>query len=179
MDKMKAANGLNFGDVNSPDFPNGTLIMKDGKLCVIPKALNQKWPDYYIEQSNVQYFKLIGCGGSWAKYYLKFKDGKRAVITQQVLTLKEQQAQGISMVSLETYLYLDEPTSFNETVVVQPQIQPTIMNEERSDNNPVIESNDEKPEPKVVEEKPLVCPKCGSPIEDDMMFCGECGAKLK
>ena len=28
-------------------------------------------------------------------------------------------------------------------------------------------------------EKPHLCPKCGAEIEDDMMFCGECGEKLK
>ena len=27
-DKMKAANGLNFGDVRSPDFPSGVLVGK-------------------------------------------------------------------------------------------------------------------------------------------------------
>lgn len=27
--------------------------------------------------------------------------------------------------------------------------------------------------------KAPVCPKCGASIDDDMMFCGECGAKLK
>ena len=24
-----------------------------------------------------------------------------------------------------------------------------------------------------------VCPKCGAPIDGDMLFCGECGQKLK
>lgn len=24
-----------------------------------------------------------------------------------------------------------------------------------------------------------VCPKCGAPIDDEMLFCGECGEKLK
>lgn len=23
------------------------------------------------------------------------------------------------------------------------------------------------------------CPRCGAPIDDEMLFCGECGAKLK
>ena len=27
--------------------------------------------------------------------------------------------------------------------------------------------------------QPKVCPRCGSPIDDDMLFCGECGEKLK
>ena len=27
--------------------------------------------------------------------------------------------------------------------------------------------------------KAKVCPRCGSPIDDDMLFCGECGEKLK
>lgn len=33
-DKMKAANGLNFGDVRSPDFPSGVLVMKDKKYVL-------------------------------------------------------------------------------------------------------------------------------------------------
>ena len=27
--------------------------------------------------------------------------------------------------------------------------------------------------------KQKLCPRCGAPVEDDMLFCGECGAKLK
>ena len=27
--------------------------------------------------------------------------------------------------------------------------------------------------------KAKTCPRCGAPIEDDMLFCGECGEKLK
>ena len=32
-----------------------------------------------------------------------------------------------------------------------------------------------------IKDKPIVkkCPRCGAPVEDDMLFCGECGEKLK
>lgn len=73
--------------------------------------MNIDFPDYYIDQKKIVTFKLIGCGGSWAKYYIKFKDGKRAVITQPVLTQSERQQQKISVVSLEQFLYLDDPMS--------------------------------------------------------------------
>ena len=31
----------------------------------------------------------------------------------------------------------------------------------------------------VTKNSPDVCPKCGSPITEEMFFCGECGQKLK
>ena len=172
-DKMKAAVGLNFGDVESPDFPGGILIVKEGKLCIIAKALNVNWPDYYVEQSNIEHLTLIGCGGTWAKYYIKFKDGKKAIITQQVLTQSQEPKNGVSVASLERALFLDEPSSWGDGNATR--VQPTILAEDSKDQ-------DVKPQPApepMVEEKPKVCPNCGSPIDDDMMFCGECGTKLK
>ena len=32
---------------------------------------------------------------------------------------------------------------------------------------------------KAVPQKNMTCPKCGAPIDDEMLFCGECGEKLK
>jgi len=30
-----------------------------------------------------------------------------------------------------------------------------------------------------IQSSEMVCPRCGAPIDDEMLFCGECGEKLK
>ena len=53
--------------------------------------------------------------------------------------------------------------------------------EQNDNSDEKLEPKVEEPkkEPKVEEPKQKVCPKCGAPIDDDMLFCGECGEKIK
>ena len=139
LDKMKAANGLNFGDVESPDFPCCSLIMKQGKLCIIDRSMNGHVQDCYIEQKNVEEFRLIGCGGSWAKYYIRFKNGKSAIITQPVLTQAERQAQKISMAPLERFLKITIPS--NGPNVSHNTQQPETILSVKTTNQTLEENN--------------------------------------
>ena len=153
MDKMKAANGMNLGHIESPDFPNGVLVIKDKQLTIINSAMNGENFEEPVRQSDVKIFKLIGCGGSWAKYYLELNNGKCGVITQDVITEIQRQQSGAHMPPIERFLKLTDVVS-NFSVVAQ-------------DNTSVIK------------EQAQVCPKCGAPIDKEMLFCGECGEKLK
>lgn len=153
MDKMKAANGINFGHIESPDFPGGMLVMKNNQLTIINGAMGGNNFERPVTQSNIKIFKLIGCGGSWAKYYLEFKDGKSGVVTQDVLTDAEKRQSGANMASIERFLKFVD-------------VAPT----------PIVVSSSQT---QAIPQKPLVCPQCGAPIDDEMLFCGECGKKLK
>ena len=75
--------------------------------------------------------------------------------------------------------------SINEYRVVQENVLSDTVSMvavkeccEQNDNSD-DEKQEPKEEPKVEEPKHKVCPKCGAPIDDDMLFCGECGEKLK
>ena len=160
MDKMKAANGLNFGRIESPDFPCGKIVMKEGKPWIINGAMNGPNFDRPIIQSDIRVFKLIGCGGEWAKYLLVFKDGKSGVITQDVLSDNQMRAKGsgVNMAPIERlFKFVDDtPTMVVASGGVSSASAPA---------EPVIQKK--------------VCPKCGADIDDEMLFCAECGEKLK
>ena len=104
-DKMKAANGINLGNVESPDFPCCVIVPRKGVPVIISGALNIKMTDYPIENKNVEEFYLIGCGANWAKYYIRFKDGKSAIITQPVIMEKG----GAKMASIERFVKVKMP----------------------------------------------------------------------
>ena len=109
LDKMKAANGLNFGNVESPDFPGCIIIMKSNQLFIISSALNQNIGDYPIRNENVRIFKLIGCGGHWAKYYIEFNDGKNGIITQSVVTQAEKGSTSVTVSPIERFIKYKDP----------------------------------------------------------------------
>lgn len=119
-DKMKAANGLSLGAVESPCFPACKILVKNGVPVIISGALNGPDIEYPIYQKNIKIFKILGCGGDWVKYYILFKDGKNAVITSDVISeaKRKEIAQGkqkgafgtgITAAPLERYLKLVDP----------------------------------------------------------------------
>ena len=119
MDKMKAANGMNFGTIESPDFPNGVLVLKDKQLTIINAAINGPDFERVVKQSDIRIFKLIGCGGMWAKYYLEFKDGKSGVVTQEVITQSQKQGTTVTMAPIERLLKFVDP-AINGQINCQP-----------------------------------------------------------
>ena len=76
-----------------------------------------------------------------------------------------------------------------EPVVEEPAVEEPVV-EEPAVEEPVVEEPDVAPvEPPLAafpvteapkaEEKPTVCPQCGAALEDDCIFCVECGAPVK
>ena len=161
MDKMKAANGMNFGKIESPDFPNGVLILKDKQLTIINGAMNGPDFERVVKQSDIRVFKLIGCGGMWAKYYLEFKDGKSGIITQEVITQSQKQGTSASMAPIERLIKYVDPSlndkTFNTTqinTVSSPEVSMNSFNSQMVGNSaPEVKEQAEKkrPEPKTVE----------------------------
>ena len=149
MDKMKAANGMNLGHIESPDFPCGVIVPKGGTPTIINGAMGGSKFEVPITKSNVRVFKLIGCGGTFAKYYLELKDGRSGVITQPVSAGQPQQGgTRATMAPIERFIRITDDQASAQSAAPAPQRQD-------------------------------VCPQCGSPIDGDMLFCGECGRKLK
>ena len=192
MDKMLAANGFNIGTIESPDFPHGTLIMKEGQVRIINGYANGKDYERIIKQDEIRTFKLIGCGASWAKYLLVFKDGKSGIITQDVLTQAEKKQRKISMSPIERYIkYVDDTA---QIIVTEPgkndddmsqassteevKEEPTVV-EEAPVPAEQVKKESVKEEAKVEESKDNICPNCGAPIDETMFYCGECGRKLR
>lgn len=115
LDKMKAANGFSLGRVESPDFPACALISKNNQLYITGASLNTKVDDYLVEDKNVVEFRIIGGGGNWAKYYILFKDGKSAVITQTITTEKRQRETSIRMAPIERFLKIKDRLLVNSS----------------------------------------------------------------
>lgn len=113
-DKMKAANGMNLGNVESPDFPCCSIVPKNGVPTIIGAAMNSKVSNYPIYNSKVEEFYILAGGGNWVKYYIKFTDGKSAVITQTMPT----QGSVVSMASIERFISIKMPKSNNSSVPV-------------------------------------------------------------
>ena len=141
---MKAANGLNWGEVESPDFPCCVLMFKDKELYILSADVGGN-VDYTIKQENVIVFQLVGCGGEWAKYRLLFKDGKTAIITQPVYTQQQRNRLGISVhiAPLERF--------FRETNN-QQIIQQNNLVEDTMSPGFVSEEKNEEPEASIVEQ---------------------------
>ena len=160
MDKLKAANGMNFGEIESPDFPGGVLILKDKQLTIINSAVNGPSFERVVKQSDIKIFKLIGCGGMWAKYYLEFKDGKAGIITQEVITKSQKQGTSVTMASIERFIKYVDPSLNNQMINVVPS--PSTVEGTKKDSNMQTINNCEpevkeppvekkRPKPKVVE----------------------------
>ena len=148
LDKMKAANGMNWGEVESPDFPCCMLMYKNNRFYIMPGDMGGKI-EYLIEPSNIKVFKLIGCGGEWAKYRFVFKDGKSAIVTQEVYTQRQRRAYGmnIRMAPLERMF---KETEDAVTVTSDPQIinqqTPSRYQSKSARPNPAIEESEPEEE---------------------------------
>ena len=148
---MKAANGLNFGRVEGPDFQGAYLVAEDMKhvddrFLFVGGTLRE---DYPFTCDDILLAKIIANGESWIKWYLFFKNGKMAIITSPAsyTVADSQRGSGISMAPIERFF----GSFFVESDLKQSGI--------------------------VLEFKR--CPNCGVIIDDQMAFCGECGSKLK
>ena len=153
LDMMKAANGMNLGDVESPDFPCGKIVIQSGVPVIINGAMGSGFDDYPIKQSNIKIFKLIGCGGTWAKYLIVFNDGKSAYITQDVS--RPTSGSGAHMASIERYIkYVDvQPTIQQSTTVSQQAKQvEQVKSEPRLQPQPAIAPKEQPVEEKLSKE---------------------------
>lgn len=63
---------------------------------------------------------------------------------------------------------VDEPVEIEEEPAPEPAVEPEPAEVE------AVEEKDEA----VQEERPVVCPKCGEPVEDDFDFCTNCGSRI-
>ena len=136
MDKMKAANGMNFGRIESPDFPCGVLILKNGQLTIINAAMNGRDFEKTVRQSDIRIFKFLGCGGTFSKYYIEFKDGKSGVITQEMPAPGSK----VKMAPVERYIKIVDP-QFSNTVVSNPLKMNNASNGDNS--NQIAPENEE------------------------------------
>lgn len=97
LNAMKGAN-MNFGRVESPDFPASYITTK-GDHLMITGAQNG---DYEFTKSDVKEFKCICAGATWVKYKITFNNGKCGVITSHVDDPSAQRS-GVSMAPIERY----------------------------------------------------------------------------
>lgn len=96
LDAMKGAN-MNFGIVDSPDFPACYLAMK-GDHFMITGAQSGT---FEFTKADVSEFKVVAGGGSWIKYKITFKSGKCGIITSEVVT--QSQKGTVSMAPVERF----------------------------------------------------------------------------
>ena len=96
MDSMKAAN-LNFGRVESPDFQAAYITLKDDHFMIASAK-----ETYEFRKEDVVEFSVLCAGGAWAKYKIKFADGKCGVITCDVIP-PAQKGTGVSVAPIERY----------------------------------------------------------------------------
>ena len=81
---MQAAN-INMGIVYSPDFPacyltyNNLKNAGEGFLIIGAQA-----GEYVFFHDDVVEFKVVATGATWIKWFMRFKDGKIAIVTSHV-----------------------------------------------------------------------------------------------
>jgi len=152
---LKAAN-MNFGTVEGPGFEACYITKSSFRDANSPFLIvGAQAGEYEFYHDDVEFVKPIASGGSWIKWFMKFKDGKSCVVTSAVKD-PTQKGSGVSMAPFERF-FGDLVLAGEESVQTAGSVKPK--------KTPVKD--------------PKKCPKCGSPITDDMLFCGECGAKLK
>ena len=97
MESMKAAN-MNFGRVDSPDFPACYITQKGDHFMITGAQAGT----YEFYKEDIICFKLLSTGDNWIKWLMRFKDGKYAVITCDV-TPPSQKGSGVSMAPIERF----------------------------------------------------------------------------
>ena len=138
-DKLKAANGMSLGKVESPDFPCCSIIIKNGTPVIIDAAMNGNVEDYYIEEENVAEFSILAGGGTWVKYYIEFVDGKSAVVTQTVQDEIRERGSHIKMSPLERYIRIKRRD-------IPAQTTSQVSNTTNNDKKHEIQQYDEREE---------------------------------
>ena len=97
MESTKAAN-MNFGRVDSPDFPACYITQKGDHFMITGAQAGT----YEFYKEDIICFKLLSTGDNWIKWLMRFKDGKYAVITCDV-TPPSQKGSGVSMAPIERF----------------------------------------------------------------------------
>lgn len=100
LNALKGAN-MNFGKVDSPDFPACYITFKGKDTSVFLITGAQKG-DYEFTKQDVKEFKCVCAGATWVKYKIVFNDGKSGVITSHVNDPAVQQ-NGASMAPIERF----------------------------------------------------------------------------
>lgn len=100
LNALKGAN-MNFGKVDSPDFPACYITFKGKDTSVFMITGAQKG-DYEFTKQDVKEFRCVCAGATWVKYKIVFNDGKSGVITSHVNDPAVQQ-NGASMAPIETF----------------------------------------------------------------------------
>lgn len=85
LNALKGAN-VNFGTVDSPDFPACYLTWKGkdvtpSSVFLITGAQNG---DYEFTREDIKEFRCVCAGATWVKYKIVFNDGKSGIITSHV-----------------------------------------------------------------------------------------------
>ena len=89
---LKNSLGASYGMVESPDFPNCILSSKSnadieaGNFYIDKGAIEpgKKFERYEFNKSDIALMRFVGCGGTWVRYYIRFKDGKCCFVTGDV-----------------------------------------------------------------------------------------------
>lgn len=100
LNALKGAN-MNFGKVDSPDFPACYITFKGKDTSVFLITGAQKG-DYEFTKQDVKEFRCVCAGATWVKYKIVFNDGKSGVITSHVNDPAVQQ-NGVSMAPIERF----------------------------------------------------------------------------
>ena len=89
---LKNSLGGSYGIVESPDFPNCMLSSKSnadieaGNFYIDKGAIEpgKKFERYEFNKKDIELMRYLGCGGTWVRYYIRFRDGKSCFVTGSV-----------------------------------------------------------------------------------------------
>ena len=115
---LKAANGINFGRVEGPDFQGAYLIKESDSFLFVGGSLME---DYYFTLDDVLMAKIITFGESYLKWYLIFKNGKMAFITSQArYSAADSESKGAKAAPIERFfgkLFIESDLKANNIVL--------------------------------------------------------------
>lgn len=93
------------GGAQSNNYTNCTFYIDKHAIEIAPKEA--KFVKYEFTKADIEVMRYINSGDSWARYYLKFKDGKACFIVgdAQISPSDERKPQnkGLTVLPLERY----------------------------------------------------------------------------
>ncbi|MBQ6541888.1 MAG: hypothetical protein IJL73_05345 [Lachnospiraceae bacterium] len=85
---MKTSYSHKYGIIASPFFPPLSYLFSDSQGFYIDQAGivigGPKFERYPVRKEDIEVWRFLGCGGSWVRYWIKFKDGKTCFLTADV-----------------------------------------------------------------------------------------------